>query len=144
MTIRAALSADYKHLIEIWEKSVRATHDFLPEENIAALKPLILEQYFDAVQLYCYVNEADSPQGFVGVAEGKIEMLFVAPVTFGTGIGKALLSHAIMSLGANRVDVNEQNPGAIGFYQHLGFVEVGRSALDGQGKPFPLIHMALS
>jgi putative acetyltransferase len=37
--------------------------------------------------------------------------------------------------------VNEQNPAACGFYEHLGFVVVGRSEVDGTGRPFPLLHM---
>jgi putative acetyltransferase len=41
------------------------------------------------------------------------------------------------------VDVNEQNPQGVGFYRHMGFEQVGRSELDGQGNPFPLLHMRL-
>jgi putative acetyltransferase len=40
--------------------------------------------------------------------------------------------------------VNEQNPQAVGFYEHIGFLITGRSTLDGQGKPFPLLHMKLA
>lgn len=39
--------------------------------------------------------------------------------------------------------MNEQNPQASGFYRHYGFVITGRSPLDGQGNPFPLLHMKL-
>ena len=70
-------------------------------------------------------------------------MLFIHPVSRGEGIGKALTEFAIHELHANSVDVNEQNKQAIGFYNHLGFVETGRSETDGLGKPFPLIHMQL-
>ena len=31
-----------ERLIEVWEASVRATHDFLSESDIAYLKPLVL------------------------------------------------------------------------------------------------------
>ena len=43
----------------------------------------------------------------------------------------------------NKVDVNEQNPQALGFYQHYGFEVIDRSPLDGSGKPYPILHMAL-
>jgi putative acetyltransferase len=43
--------------------------------------------------------------------------------------------------GALTVDVNEQNPAAVGFYERLGFVVVGRSPRDGSGRPFPLLHL---
>jgi putative acetyltransferase len=40
--------------------------------------------------------------------------------------------------------VNEQNPQGVAFYRHMGFGQVGRSELDGQGNPFPLLHMRLN
>jgi hypothetical protein len=36
-----------------------------------------------------------------------------------------------------------QNAQALGFYRHLGFMEIGHSPSDGQGRPYPLIHMRL-
>lgn len=139
-----AREKDYPELIAVWEASVRATHDFLSEEDIQALRPLIREQYFDAVELYCVRDERGAIQGFCGVAQGNLEMLFVAPESRGRGIGTALCRHAVDHLGVSRVDVNEQNPQALGFYEHFGFKIIGRSPLDGQGNPFPLLHLALS
>ncbi|TMD66902.1 MAG: GNAT family N-acetyltransferase [Chloroflexi bacterium] len=46
--------------------------------------------------------------------------------------------------GATTVDVNEQNDQALGFYLRMGFVVVGRSELDSNGKPYPLLHMRLA
>lgn len=46
-------------------------------------------------------------------------------------------------MGAGLVDVNEQNPDAVGFYRRMGFEIVGRLPLDGQGRPFPVLHMRL-
>lgn len=143
MNIQIAEKADHLKLIEIWEASVRATHDFLAEADLQELKPLILQKYFDAVDLRCVKNENGEIQGFCGVHDGNIEMLFIAPDVRGTGIGAMLVAHAIKAQGASKVDVNEQNQQALGFYQHLGFKVTGRSPVDGQGKPYPLLHMAL-
>ena len=143
MKIEPAQTGDYPALIALWEASVRATHHFLQEEDIATLKPLILEHYFDAVRLYC-ARQDGVIVGFIGVAEGNIEMLFIAPEARGSGVGRQLVAHAIHCLGATRVDVNEQNAQAVGFYQHLGFEVTGPSPLHGQGKPYPLLHMALA
>lgn len=143
MEIKTAKPSDYLTLIEIWEASVRATHDFLPESDIQELKPLILEQYFDAVDLTCAINQSRNILGFCGVHDGNIEMLFIAPEERGNGIGSFLTRYAIDHQAAHKVDVNEQNPQALGFYQRLGFKVTGRSATDGQGKPYPILHMSL-
>ena len=42
MNIEIVEKADHLKLIEIWEASVRATHEFLAEDDLQALKPLIL------------------------------------------------------------------------------------------------------
>ncbi|MBR7631535.1 acetyltransferase [Aeromonas popoffii] len=144
MQIEQAKTRDHPTLIALWEASVRATHHFLPEAEIDALKPLILENYFAAVDLVCARDEAAGIVGFCSVLDGNIEMLFIAPEARGCGIGRQLLAHAISCQGATRVDVNEQNGQALGFYQRMGFVMTGRSPLDGQGKPYPLLHMVLA
>lgn len=143
VTVESVGKSDHLTLIEIWESSVRDTHDFLSEDDIAALKPLIFEQYFDAVDLRCAKSADGHILGFCGVAEGNIEMLFVAPEARGKGAGTLLCGYAIQNQRATKVDVNEQNPQAIGFYQYMGFSIVGRSEVDGQGRPFPLLHMVL-
>ncbi|WP_279462927.1 acetyltransferase [Aeromonas veronii] len=144
MTIVPVSRVDYPALIDLWEASVRATHHFLPEAEILALKPLILEHYFDAVTLHRARTEEGQITGFSGVYEGKLEMLFVAPEARGSGVGRLLVAHAITQGGTTRVDVNEQNEQAVGFYLKMGFTVTGRSPLDGQGKPYPLLHMALA
>ncbi|SFO88487.1 putative acetyltransferase [Chitinophaga sp. YR627] len=141
-TITPVSKADYSEIITVWEKSVRATHHFLQEEDIQYYKPLILNTYLDAVELRCARN-TEGIAGFVGVAENNIEMLFIDPAYRGKGVGKQLLDYAIRTLHAGKVDVNEQNEQAVGFYLHCGFEIIGRSELDPSGKPFPILHMQL-
>lgn len=144
MKIEQVDKTDYAALLKVWEASVRATHDFLKDADIAFLRPLLLEQYFDAVKLRCVKNEQGNILGFCGVSGKKLEMLFVLPQNRGQGIGSFLCKHAIKNMDIAYVDVNEQNPQAIGFYEHLGFRRIGRSPVDGQGMPFPLLHMQLA
>jgi len=144
MKVETTTSADYLELIAVWESSIRASHSFLSEEDIAFLKPLILEQYLDAVDLRIVKDEFDNVIGFIGVAEQNVEMLFVSAEHRHKGIGALLLKNAIKNQAAKKVDVNEQNPDAVGFYKALGFDVIARSPLDGQGKPFPLLHMQLT
>ena len=79
-----------------------------------------------------------------GIRGDEVESLFIHPDWRGKGVGRRLLIWAIETLGATRLDVNEQNEQneqALGFYQRMGFEVVGRSPLDGLGKPYPLLLM---
>jgi putative acetyltransferase len=134
---------EYKEVVAIWEASVRATHHFLKEEDIAYFKPLILNTYLDAVELRCIRNNEKEIVGFLGVAEQNLEMLFIHPEYRGKRIGKALLDYAIDELNVTKVDVNEQNEQAVGFYKYCGFKTIGRSELDSSGKPYPILYMEL-
>ena len=143
MIIRQGIAADYPQLLDIWLRAVRATHHFLQPCDIDALLPQLRDLYFPAVELWVAVDTDDQPLGFIGFNENHVEMLFVAPARHGQGIGRALLDFGRQSRSTMSVDVNEQNPQATGFYQHYGFVQTGRSPLDGEGRPFPLLHMSL-
>ncbi len=134
---------DLPRVVEVWEASVRATHHFLSEADIEFFKPLVREEVHHGVELACMRDSGGQVAGFVGVAEGKFEMLFIDPAWQGRGVGRRLLGHAVNVLGATVVDVNEQNEQAVGFYLRMGFEVVGRSALDSLGKPYPLLHMRM-
>jgi len=134
---------EYENVVELWESSVRATHHFLKEEDIEYFKPLILNTYLDAVELRCIRNNDKKIVGFLGVADQNLEMLFIHPEYRGKRIGKALLDYSINHLNVKKVDVNEQNEQAVGFYKHCGFETIKRSELDSSGKPYPTLHMIL-
>ena len=133
---------EYKNLVELWESSVRATHYFLKEEDIEYFKPLILNTYLNAVELKCIRNN-EKIVGFLGVADQNLEMLFIDPEYRGKKIGKTLLNYSISQLNVTKIDVNEQNEQAVGFYKHCGFETIKRSKLDSSGKPYPTLHMEL-
>lgn len=143
MIVENVLPENYAEMLDVWENSVRATHDFITEEDIEFFKPIIIEQAFPAVTLRCVKSDSGSILGFVGVHGPKIEMLFVSDAARGKGVGKILLGYAVEILDATTVDVNEQNPLAVDFYRHMGFTVVSRSPFDDMGKPFPILHMTL-
>lgn len=134
---------EYDQLVQLWEASVRATHHFLNEEDIQYFKPLIRNNYLYDVTLKVARNKENFVIGFLGVAEDNIEMLFIHPDYSGKGAGKALVNYAINKLGARKVDVNEQNQQAVGFYERLGFKTTSRSGIDAFGKPYSILHMEL-
>lgn len=141
--VSRVVPGEHAALLALWEASVRATHGFLSEADIAALGPLILNEYFGLVELCCLRQQEDGILAFMGTAGERLEMLFVHPAHFRRGLGARLLRHAVGCLGVREVDVNEQNPGARAFYERQGFAVVSRSALDGQGRPFPLLTLRL-
>lgn len=143
-TISEVKPEEHDALLDIWESSVRATHHFLKEENILFFKQTIHEhKYFEMVDLACVRDSDNQILGFLGTNEDSLEMLFIHADAIGKGIGKALLNHAINEIKVKKVDVNEQNTQAVGFYLHHGFKTISRSELDGTGKPFPILHMVL-
>lgn len=142
MQIRRALPADVDCLFDIWLRSVRATHLFLRETDIQAMLPDVRE-YLLAATATLWVLEVDTGQavGFMGLTGGEIDSLFLAPEFQRRGGGRALVQHARDLAGELTVSVNEQNPGAVRFYEACGFVVTGRSETDSAGRPFPLLHM---
>ena len=79
----------------------------------------------------------------MGIAENKLEMLFVADSERGKGIGKALIKYGISNYNINELTVNEQNPLAKAFYEHMGFKVYKRTETDEQGMPYPILYMRL-
>jgi ribosomal protein S18 acetylase RimI-like enzyme len=88
------------------------------------------------------VDEDDRPIAFMLVESGHMEALFVDPVHQGKGVGAALVRHGLALHPAMTTDVNEQNAQAVRFYERMGFHRIGRSSRDGQGRAYPLIHLA--
>ncbi|MFB7844996.1 GNAT family N-acetyltransferase [Microbacterium sp. NPDC056052] len=143
VAVRPSLGThEYPRLVDIWRSAVGATHDFLADEDFARIESKLASAYFPAVTLV--VAELDEqPVGFAGAADGSLEMLFVADDARGSGVGTLLLQHVIDHLAVTRVDVNEQNAGALGFYLSRGFAQTGRDDLDGDGRPYPILHLSL-
>lgn len=171
--------AELDALTALWEASVRATHDFLSEEDIPFFRQMVRNEALAAVDLYVIrdtddrtdrafgsggtdgnrgstatgqtgetgrdsrTNEFGGFTAFAGVAGDMLEMLFVAPGMRGKGFGRQLVNHVTRHCGVRRVDVNEQNPQAAGFYERMGFRTAGRDAADPSGRPYPILHMEL-
>lgn len=142
-TITSANEAQHTQLAAIWESSVRATHHFLSPEDIEFYKHIVQTEAFKTITLHCIKDNNDNIIGFSGIHGNNLEMLFVHANYIGKGAGKALLEHAIKTLGITKVDVNEDNKEAHQFYERNGFRIIGRSPLDESGKAYPILHMGL-
>ena len=143
MRIRTSRVEDRERLLALWERSVRASHHFLGESDIAELRPFVaLELAGDSVDWWVLESTDCDPIGFLGYSPATIEALFLDPGHFGKGGGTLLVAHAQRLAGsALSVEVNEQNESARHFYSALGFAVVGRSDTDTSGRPFPILRM---
>ena len=130
-------------LLEVWKDSVKATHTFLSNEEVEKIKEYVPRALIGISHLIIETGENGNPIAFMGIEENKLEMLFIKNSERGKGIGKQLLSYGIENYGVNNLAVNEDNPNAKGFYEHMGFVVYKRNELDEQGNPYPILYMRL-
>lgn len=130
-------------LIDIWEKSVNATHNFLTKDEINKIKKYVPFAINNVEHLIIAATEFDEPIGFMGINKNKLEMLFITPKETGKGVGKKLLQYGMINYNLNKLTVNEQNQNAIGFYTHFGFKTYKRTDLDEEGNPYPLLYMKI-
>lgn len=128
-------------LVAVWEASVRETHHFLSEEEILQIKEYVPQALNGVAHIIIIENAAGVPVAFMGTEGERLEMLFLSPEARGKGLGKRLIEYGIQHYGIREVTVNEQNPQAIGFYEHMGFETYKRTELDEEGRPYPLLYM---
>lgn len=139
--MRAAREDEFQDLTAIWKAAVEATHDFVSPEEIAGYEARMAGEFLPAVDLTVATDGEDRPIGFIGMDGDKIEMLFIDPAHHGQGLGRRLVDDVARERDGLRVDVNEENFGAVAFYWKVGFSPAGRSDLDSDGKPHPLLHL---
>lgn len=136
--------ADFiQSLLKVWEKSVRVTHLFLSESEIRDIKEYVPQALSNIENLVIAKDENNTPVAFMGIEKESLEMLFITPKERGKGLGKRLIQYGIERYAVKRLAVNEQNPKAKGFYEHMGFQVYKRTEHDEQGNPYPLLYMSL-
>lgn len=138
--LRPSRPEDGPRVVEIWGAAVDATHDFLTPEDREAIGREV-EAFLPSAPLTLAVDDRDRAIGFMLIDGGHMEALFIDPEHRGAGVGAILIDYALAVHPVLTTDVNEQNAQAVGFYEHMGFARTGWSATDGQGRPYPLIHL---
>ena len=113
-----------QQLVEVWQRSVQATHLFLSAPEIAAIRTYVPQALCGVEHLIVAQDESGTPVGFMGVQENRLEMLFLDPEACGQGLGARLLCLGMEQYGVSELTVNEQNPAAAGFYWHMSTAAV--------------------
>ncbi|MCJ1656868.1 GNAT family N-acetyltransferase [Staphylococcus sp. NRL 16/872] len=133
---------DYAVALDIWERSVLETHEFLKESDRLELKKEI-PTYFKYVEAYLWYDD-DEVIGFSGTNEQNLEMLFIDPKYINQGYGTNIVQYLIKENKVQFVDVNKDNDNAIKFYEKNGFIKYDESQKDEQGRDYPILHMKLA
>lgn len=132
---------DLPRIVDVWEASIRAEGDVVPEAYIEFFKPIVRDELVRLVELAAVRSGDGAIVGFVAVADRRIEALFVHPAWRRRGIGRRLAEYAVTARAATSVDLDEQNAGGVAFFRSVGFAIVGRSDIAGVGKAFPRVHL---
>lgn len=140
--LRRSRLEDGDRVVDIWRAAVDATHDFLTRDDRIAIDREVRD-FLPQMPLWLAVDESDRAVAFMGLTDATMEALFVHPAHRGKGIGRALVHHALALQPVLTTSVNAQNKQAIGFYENLKFVQVGRSETDEQGRSYPLLHLRI-
>ncbi len=139
--LRFSRSGDLEQLFAIWHDAVKATHHFLDDGAFDEIAQLVKNDYLPSKPFLVYAGEDDAPLGFMGTEGNEIESLFVHPKQHGKGIGKVFIDSMKAAHITVVLEVNEQNPQAVGFYEAVGFKLDRRDPTDSHGRPFPILHM---
>ena len=134
--LRRSVPKDADDLLGVWRNAVDSSHEFLSAEDRAAVDPLVADYVGTADLTIAALN--GTPVAFMGASGNNIDSLFIDPRGQGLGIGRLLVDQVARP---TTVDVNEQNAPGLAFYLHLGFQVTGRSELDDEGRPYPLLHL---
>ena len=90
MKIQRYCESDLEALTDVWLRSVKATHHFLSEEDVAFFLPLVrLEPW---CQMETWILESDDRKmaGFMSLEGDKMEALFIAPEYLHQGLARIM------------------------------------------------------
>jgi putative acetyltransferase len=142
--VRKSSPEDVPRLFEVWRTAVRDTHEFVAEDDHREIAVMVRDHYLPSADLDLVVDDNDIPLAFMGMTDNEIDSLFVHGDARGSGAGRILVELAFSRAPVVFTEVNEQNEQGVGFWKHMGFAEIGRKEVDGQGRPYPLLRMRWS
>ena len=148
MIIRAAVAEEAGILSELALRS--KAHWGYSDTFIEACRNELTVQP-ERIQHYVCADDEDAVVGFYGLSEladdrVELEALFVEPSRIGSGVGRALIEHAIgraSALGASRMLI-QGDPNAEAFYLAVGASQVGeRPSGSIPGRSLPLFEIPI-
>lgn len=122
MILRAATEADIAETARVAVASYGAGFASILEQPVlAGYDTAFFEKRFRDQLARLWVAEDEGRiLGFLKLTDAHIDMLFVDPAAFGTGVGAAILRHA-ETLGATTLECFAENHAARAFYTRMGW-----------------------
>jgi len=95
MEIRRAIPTDREILLDVWLRSVRATHSFVSEPDIQSMIPQVRDYLASSEpEFWVLCDDSGAPVGFMGMSGSEMQSLFLAPEIHRRGAGRRLVRHA--------------------------------------------------
>ena len=131
VSLRQRTGADLASLAELW---VASWQEAMPEIDFSARRTWFLDRLNEleiagAVTI-CAFDTSNQLLGFVNFdpASGYLDQIAVAPDAKGSGAARLLLAEARrLSQGGVTLEVNQDNPRALRFYEREGFEKFGEA-----------------
>ena len=148
LTLRSCLSSDVSKLIALLRRSWLVT--WAPELPFEAVQAFAAHDparvHAEAMwQSFVVAEKSDELVGVFRVADDVLEDLHVDPRQWGEGIGSRLLEEAELRIvrahPVARLEVRAFNRRALNFYNHRGWIEVGRYPGTECGAPVENVAM---
>jgi GNAT superfamily N-acetyltransferase len=121
--IRPFAARDLEPVVRVWHDAKRAAYGFLPQEQARTLaddRAFFAARIAPACALWL-AAEGAALRGFLALVGSYVDRLYVAPAAQRTGIGTALLRHAIaLSPAGIELHTHQRNAPARAFYAKHG------------------------
>lgn len=141
--LRAGRPDDHDEIMRIWREASRIGHPFLTEADLDVQERVTRKEHLPQANLVV-AERAGRIAGFIATLDDYIGALFVAPQAQGSRVGRRLVEDAQARSASLQLDVYEDNLGARAFYERLGFIRLGRSEHDDEGRPLPVVRLGWS
>lgn len=138
--LRAGGPADYDEILRVWREASRVGHPFLSDADLEAQERLTRKAHLPRAELVV-AEQTGAIIGFIATHEDRIGALFVAPEAQGRGVGRRLIEHAQAGRAKLQLGVYEANHAARAFYRRCGFVQIGRSEHDDEGRALAVLEL---
>lgn len=113
-----------QQLVEVWQRSVQATHLFLSAPEIAAIRTYVPQALCGVEHLIVAQDESGTTGRLYGRAGEPAGNALSGPGGARPGPWCRLLCLGMEQYGVSELTVNEQNPAAAGFYRHHGLCRI--------------------